>query len=286
VSFGVEGQAGGRNSPVAFNRIFSTAQFWDGRAESLEEQAVGPIANPVEMGHTHDACTACLAAIEGYRLQFERLFADGVTIDNVGRAIACFERVLVTGPAAWDHYSRLASFQKTYADDLEYLDELEEEDPELYAEYQALRQAHEANPISESAVRGGELFFSAETNCSVCHNGVNFTDELYYNLGVGMDVEDPDWGRFDVTGDEADRGAFKTPTLRNVAQTAPYMHDGSQQTLAEVVAWYNQGGHPNPWLDERIVPLGLTDQQQADLVAFMEALTGRLPKVETGRLPK
>jgi cytochrome c peroxidase len=285
VSFGVAGQAGGRNSPVAFNRIFSDAQFWDGRASTLEDQAVGPIANPVEMSNTHDACVECLAAIEGYRVQFERLFADGLSIDNVAKAIASFERVLVTGTAPWDHHERLASFERIYEDDLVDLKELQEEDPELYDEYQELLAASRQHPVSESAIRGGALFFG-KANCSVCHNGVNYTDELYHNIGVGMDADQPDMGRFVETEDDSDRGAYKTPTLRNVEQTAPYMHDGSQATLAEVVDWYEQGGHANEWQSAHIEPLELTAQDKADLVKFMKSLTGRLPKVETGRLPK
>lgn len=285
VSFGVDNQAGGRNSPVSYNRILSDAQFWDGRAATLEEQAVGPIANPVEMSNTHDACVGCLAGIQGYRVQFESIFPDGLTIDNVGRAIASFERAIVTGPAPWDHHERLASFERSYADDLEYLDELEEEDPQLVAEYRKLQAASRANPVSESAIRGGELFFGS-AGCSVCHNGANYTDELYHNLGVGMDSDKPDLGRYEVTKDDADRGAFKTPTLRNVALTAPYMHDGSQKTLAEVVEWYDQGGHPNEWLSDSVEPLGLSDQDKADLVEFMKSLTGKFPQVETGRLPK
>ncbi|WP_425396258.1 cytochrome-c peroxidase [Aeoliella sp.] len=285
VSFGVRNQAGGRNSPVSYNRILSGAQFWDGRAATLEDQAVGPIANPVEMSNTHNACVDCLAQIEGYRVQFERIFRDGVTIDNVGRAIASFERAIVTGPTPWDHHERLAAFERAYADDLEYLDELEEEDPELVAEYRQLQAASRGKPVSESAIRGGELFFGS-AGCSVCHNGANYSDELYHNLGVGMDAEEPDLGRYEVTKDDADRGAFKTPTLRNVALTAPYMHDGSQKTLAEVVEWYDQGGHANEWLSESIEPLGLSKQDKADLVEFMRALTGEFPKVETGRLPE
>ncbi len=283
---GIEKQEGNRNSPVAYNRILSAEQFWDGRAGSLEEQAIGPIANPIEMGNTHEACTECLQGIAGYRLQFERLFEEGITIENVGKALASFERAIVTGASPWDHYERLASFQETYADDLADLALLEEEDPELYAEYRALEQAVEEHRIGEEAIRGGKLFFDDRSNCSACHNGANFTDELYHNIGVGMDADEPDLGRYVVTKDDADRGAFKTPTLRNVAQTAPYMHDGSQQTLAEVIAWYNQGGHANEHLSTEIQPLNLTDQEQADLVAFLKALTGRLPKVESRRLPE
>jgi cytochrome c peroxidase len=102
-----------------------------------------------------------------------------------------------------------------------------------------------------------------------------------------MDVEDPDWGRFEVTGEEKAKGAFKTPTLRNVALSAPYMHDGSQETLEEVVEWYNKGGHPNPWLSDKVKKLNLTEQEVDDVVAFMkEGLSGPFPEVETERLPK
>ncbi|MCG8450951.1 MAG: c-type cytochrome [Pirellulales bacterium] len=284
---GVDGQQGDRNSPVAYNRILSGPQFWDGRAESLEAQAVGPIANPIEMANTHENAVKTVAGIEGYQKQFAAVFEDGVTIDNIGRAIASFERAVVTGPAPWDYYSELASFEKTYADDIEFLDELKEEDEELYNEYMALKQASEAHPISDSAIRGGELFFSDKAGCTACHVGVNFADEKYHNLGVGMMAESPDLGRFNETNDEKDRGAFKTPTVRNVSLTAPYMHDGTQETLLEVVEWYAKGGHANDSLSEKIKKLELSEQDKKDLVAFMaEGLLGGLPKVETGRLPQ
>jgi cytochrome c peroxidase len=116
--------------------------------------------------------------------------------------------------------------------------------------------------------------------------GANLTDEKYHNLGVGMDQAEPDPGRFAVTEKDEDRGAYKTPTIRNVELSAPYMHDGSQKTLAEVVEWYAKGGHPNPQLSDKIKKLELSDQEKQDLVAFMEALTGEFPAVETGRLPE
>ena len=283
---GVDGQMGGRNSPVAYNRLLSGPQFWDGRADSLEEQAVGPIANPIEMGNTHAECVKTLASIEGYRLQFERIFPDGVTIDNVGKAIASFERAIVSGPSPWDHYLPLRDFRRAFEADLEDLQELAEEDPELLEQFQALQSASDAHPISDSAIRGGELFFSDRAGCTACHVGANFTDEKYHNLGVGMAAESPDLGRAAISGDEKDTGAFKTPTVRNVSLTAPYMHDGSQQTLGEVVDWYVKGGHPNPHLSEKVKKLDLSDQEKLDLVAFMEALTGDFPHVETGRLPQ
>ena len=113
----------------------------------------------------------------------------------------------------------------------------------------------------------------------------NLTDEKYHNLGVGMDKPKPDLGRYSETKNDADRGAFKTPTIRNVAQSGPYMHDGSQQTLEEVVAWYNKGGHPNAHLDAKVKPLKLTNQEQADLVEFLKACTGDFSPVNSGRLP-
>ena len=283
---GVGGQLGGRNSPTAYNRILSSIQFWDGRARSLEEQAKGPIANPIEMSNTHDVCVAYLAEVPGYKLQFDRIFPDGVTIDNVAKAIASFERVLVTGPTPWDYYEQLRNFQQAFSDDLEDLDALKEDDPELFEQYTKLKADADSHPLSASAQRGGVLFFGEKAGCTACHVGANFTDELYHNLGVGMDAAEPDLGRYVVTNDEKDRGAFKTPTIRNVAQTAPYMHDGSQKTLAEVVEWYDKGGHPNVNLDPKIKPLKLTAEEKADLVAFMEALTGDLPKVASDRLPK
>lgn len=283
---GIRQQVGGRNSPVAYNRILSREQFWDGRAATLEEQAVGPIENPIEMGNTHDACIACLKGIPGYKKQFEAIFDDGVTIDNVGKALATFERAIVTGPAPYDFYDKLDKFKQVFAEDLEYLDELREEDPQFVAEYEQLVADAEANPMSESAQNGMKLFFK-KAACSACHAGANFTDEQYHNLGVGMTAASPDLGRFEVTKDPAQKGAFKTPTLRNIASSKPYMHDGSQETLLEVMEWYNKGGHPNPWLSDKMKKLDLTDQEVRDVVAFMEeGLTGTFPKIESGRLPK
>ncbi|HVT30195.1 MAG TPA: cytochrome c peroxidase [Lacipirellulaceae bacterium] len=282
---GVGGQLGGRNSPVAYNRILSSKQFWDGRAESLEDQAKGPIANPIEMSNTHDVCVHTVGDIPGYRLEFKKVFPDGVTIDNVAKAIASFERAIVTGPAPWDYYAPLVTFKTTYLSGQNTIDDLKEDEPELYAQYMRLKAASDAHPLSESAKRGGELFFG-KANCTACHAGANFSDEQYHNLGVGMDAPEPDLGRFKITHDDKDKGAFKTPTVRNVALTPPYMHDGSQKTLEEVVEWYDKGGHPNPHLDQKIKPLKLTAREKADLVAFMHALTGELPKVERGRLPE
>lgn len=283
---GVGGQTGNRNSPVAYNRILSKEQFWDGRANSLEAQAVGPIANPIEMTFTHELAVKLVSDNKIYLKQFEKIFGRAPNIDDIGRAIASFERVLVTGDSPYDANEPFIKFKEAIADDLEDLDALKQDEPELYAKYTKLKAAAEANPMSESAVRGRKLFFSAAANCAACHVGANFTDEKYHNLGVGMTAEKPDLGREAITGNQADRGAFKTPTLRNVAISAPYMHDGSQKTLEEVVEWYAKGGHPNPNLSDKIKKFDATAQDKADLVEFMKALTGTLPKVETGRLPE
>jgi cytochrome c peroxidase len=273
---GIKGQEGGRNSPVSFNRILSGPQFWDGRADSLEAQAVGPIANPIEMGFTHEGVVKRLGEMPVYKKQFEAIFGE-LTIDRVGQAIAAFERVLVTAPSPYDYGEQLRPFAAMDPEDIA-------DDEDLAAKYAAAKKAAEAHPMSESAQRGRDLFFG-KANCTACHVGANLADEKYHNLGIGMDKDKPDVGRFAVTKDPKDTGAFKTPTVRNVALTAPYMHDGSVATLEEVVEWYDKGGHPNPNLSDKMKPLNLTAQEKADLVEFMKACTGPTPSVETSRLP-
>jgi len=273
---GMKAQAGNRNSPVSFNRILSGPQFWDGRAESLEAQAVGPVANPIEMGFTHEGVVERLAGTPVYTRQFEAIFGE-LTIDRVGQALASFERVIVTQPSPFDFYEQLLPFTRMDEDDIA-------DDEELAAKYAEAKAAAEAHPMSESAIRGRDLFFG-KANCSACHVGANLADEKYHNLGVGMAVDAPDLGRFAITKDEKDTGAFKTPTVRNVTLSPPYMHDGSLATLEEVVAWYDKGGHPNPSLSDKIKPLNLTEQERADLVEFMKACTSDTPPVETDRLP-
>lgn len=283
---GVGGQTGNRNSPTSFNRILSREQFWDGRAESLEAQAVGPIANPIEMASTHELAVKFVSDNPVYRFEFDQVFSRAPNIDDIGRAIAAFERMMVTGPSAYDAHEGLSRMQQAFGDELEDLEAFKKDEPELHAQYIALTQAAKSKPMSESAKRGQKLFFSATANCAACHVGVNFTDEKYHNLGVGMDAAKPDMGRFEVTRAEKDKGAFKTPTLRNIAQTGPYMHDGSQKTLREVVDWYVKGGHPNPYLSDKVKKFEASEQDRQDLVAFMEALTGDLPIVQRKRLPQ
>lgn len=284
---GVAGQEGNRNSPTSYNRLLSKEQFWDGRADSLEAQAVGPIANPIEMGSSHELAVKFVSSNPVYRAQFEQIFGHSPNIDDLGKAIAAFERVIVTGDSPYDFNERFEKMESLLAaEDLLDMEVLKEEEPDWYDEFVALKKTAEANPMSDSAKRGKKLFFSTEANCAACHVGANFSDEKYHNLGVGMQSEEPDLGRFTVTQNEVDKGAFKTPTLRNVALTPPYMHDGSQKTLKEVVDWYAKGGHPNPYLSDKIKKFEASEQDKLDLVAFMESLTGPFPTVETGRLPQ
>jgi cytochrome c peroxidase len=239
-SEGVGQKLGGRNSPTVINRLFSAEQFWDGRAEDLERQAHGPLTNPVEMAMgSHDEVVARCKATKGYPPLFAKAFGDDkIDLDRIGKAIAAYERTVLAGNSPFDRY-----------------------------------QAGDKDSLSASAVRGMNLF-NGKANCKACHAGFNFTDETYQNIGVGMDEAKPDLGRHDVTKNDADRGKFKTPTLRNVTQTAPYMHDGSEATLLQVVEFYDRGGIKNPNLSQEIKPLGLTAREKQDLVAFLESLTG------------
>ncbi len=241
VATGIRGQKGGRSAPTIINRVFSKEQFWDGRAADLEAQAKGPIAAPIEMGFTHEGVIKRLRGIKGYREQFKKVFGtEDFTIDHVAKAIASFERTVISGNSPFDKF-----------------------------------EAGDRTALSAAAQRGLTLF-RGKAKCVVCHSGSNFTDEKYHNLGVGMDKPKQDVGRFAVTKRKADRGAFKTATLRDAALSAPYFHDGNARTLEEVVDYYNKGGTKNPHLDKLIEPLGLTAREKADLVAFMQALTGEI----------
>jgi cytochrome c peroxidase len=239
VSIGIKGLKGSRNAPSVLNRAFSLAQFWDGRALTLESQVLGPMVNPVEMGNTHMATVKTLKAITGYRALFARVFGtEDITIDLVAKAIATFERTIQSGNAPYDRY-----------------------------------KAGNPNAMTPQQIHGMNVFID-KTKCDKCHEGINFTSNSYANLGIGMDKPKPDLGRYTVTKDPKDWGAFKTPTLREVEHTAPYMHDGSLKTLEEVVDFYDKGGRPNKNLDERIKKLNLTAVEKKDLVEFLKALSG------------
>lgn len=244
-SSGIKGQKGGRSAPTVINRAYSTLQFWDGRASSLEEQAKGPVANPIEMtsepdaAAAHRAIAAKLQGIRGYRQRFERVFGPGpVTMDNAARAIATFERTVLSGNAPYDRYEN-----------------------------------GDESALNADQKRGYSVFFK-KAACDACHIGFNFTDGSYANIGIGMDKPSPDLGRYLVTKRDEERGAFKTPTLREIQHTGPYMHDGRFKTLEEVVDHYDKGGVPNPWLDKRMKKLNLTPQDKKDLVEFLKALSG------------
>ena len=227
---GVEGKKGGRNSPTVINAAFQKFQFWDGRAKSLEEQALGPIQNPIEMNLTLDAVVAKLNAIEGYKTQFQKVFGTDVTSDGIAKSIAAYERTILSGDAPYDKF-----------------------------------KAGDQGALSEAAQRGMKLFFG-KANCVACHSGPNFTDNAFHNIGVPSSDE----GRAAISKSLGDKGAFKTPTVRESAKSGPYMHDGSLKMLEEVVAHYIKGGTPNPQLDEEIFPLKLSPEEAADLVTFLK----------------
>jgi len=269
-SAGGDGRFGPRNTPTTLNAAFLAEQFWDGRAATLEEQAVLPFINPIEMGvPDHPALERLVAGLPDYPPLFRAAFGDEeVSVDRIGKAIASFERTLISLSAPIDRF--LAGDQAA---------------------------------IGEAAKRGWELF-NGKARCNTCHGHVGafplFTDELYHNIGVG--TKDVDFealakrareaavspeafeklafeeaasalGRFVVTREQKDIGAFKTSPLRNVALTAPYMHDGSEATLLAVVELYDRGGEPNPYLDGGMRPLGLTEAEKADLVELMKTFT-------------
>lgn len=249
-SVGVGGALGGRNSPTVLNTGYNPIQFWDGRAATLEEQALGPIENPVEMAMTLPAVVSRLKAIPGYVSQFRNVFGADPSAAAIGKAIASFERVVVSTDSPFDRYVRTGQ------------------------------------GLSSQARSGLMLFKSCRTGCANCHSGPNFTDNQFHNLGVGYQGGSfADIGRAAITGRPEDTGAFKTPTLRSVALTGPYLHDGSARTLREVVHFYNLGGAPNPYLDSRVRPLGLTATQEACLVAFLESLTGAPLNITPPTLP-
>jgi cytochrome c peroxidase len=239
VSTGIRGQTGARNSPTVINRLYGRSQFWDGRAHSLEEQAKGPLINPVEMGmKDHDTLVAKLKGIKGYAKWFKKAFGRDLNIDDLTKAIATFERTVVSDDSNYDRYL-----------------------------------SGDQSALNASELRGLAVF-QGSGRCIICHGGDNFTDEAFYNLGVGMDKPNPDLGRYSQTKVEQDKGAFKTPTLRDIASTGPYMHDGSEKTLEDVVEFYNRGGTPNSNLDMAIKGLALDQKEKEDLVAFMKSLSG------------
>ncbi len=232
---GVDGRKGTRNVPTLVNVVYNRIHFWDGRAASLEEQALAPIQNPKEMDMPLDKLVAKLRGIDEYRKQFENVFGTEVSSERIAKAIAAYERTIVSHETPLDRYL-----------------------------------TGDKNALSPAALRGMKLFFG-DARCSVCHQGPNLTDGAFHNVGA-IDPKLPDAGRRAVTNREEDEGAFKTPTLRGVAHTAPYMHNGRFNTLEEVVRHYNFGGvtdEENPHRDTRLAVLYLSEEQTADLVKFL-----------------
>jgi cytochrome c peroxidase len=275
VSIGIHGRAGQRNAPTILNALYNKTQFWDGRAKTLEEQASFPIINSFEMGQpTLDAAVTKLGGIEEYKQAFQKVFGRPLNGPDLLRAIAAYERTLISFNSPFDHFI-----------------------------------AGDQNAINESAKRGWELF-NTKARCNKCHaltetqrDVTNFTDFDFHNIGIGIlrhdvvplarkaeqeiasgHLEAVDraaiqtdmsvLGRFLITRKEVDIAAFKTPIFRNILLTGPYFHDGSQETLWDVMDHYNKGdGLKDPWLDEDIQPLALTEAEIDDLVAFLVSLT-------------
>ncbi len=288
VSEGIGQLKGARNAPSVINAAFAKTQFWDGRAADLEAQSIQPMLNPLEMGmNDEQAVLAVILKDSSYPQQFAEVFdiePANIDIEHVAKALASYERTLISGNSPFDRY---------------------------YFE-------NDQQAISQSAKRGLSVFFNSAA-CASCHTLDSgfalFTDDEFHNIGVGYHRiavvleklayqqktelslaniqalsgdNAPELGRFLVSQRLLDLGAFKTPTLRNIEKTPPYMHDGSLQTLEEVVDYYNTGGAmdgirpENRFIDPRIRPLHLTDQQKSDLVAFMRSLTSpQYDKVDT-----
>lgn len=245
-SRGIKGTALKRNSPTVLNAAYNTAQFWDGRAATLDEQCKGPLLSPDEMNMaSEEQIVERLNAIPGYRKDFQEVFGGTPSLNFVVKAISAFERTLVTPDSRFDRYA-----------------------------------SGDKKALTDQEKRGLVLFFG-KAACSECHKGANFTDNQYHNLGFGQAPGSPnDLGRFEITHNPEDRGAFKTPTLRNVALTRPYMHDGSSRTLEDVIDLYDRGGGDDPNKSKLVYKLELSPQEKTDLVAFLKSLTGTVPQVQ------
>jgi cytochrome c peroxidase len=242
----------GRHSPSVLNAAFNEPQFWDGRASGLEAQAVGPIMAAGEMNMpSEEEVIRRVDGIKEYRQRFQDVFGASPSLPLIGKAIASYERTVVSTNSRFDQYMK--------------------------GDKQALTNDEKA----------GLALYIGKANCSACHTGANFTDNKFHNLGLhdGKPGE-PDAGRFAVTKKEEDRGAFKTPTLRGVEVSGPYMHDGSLATLEDVVAYYSRGGGQDANKSKLVLELGLTDQEQKQLVAFLKTLTGQMPDGTAPRLPE
>jgi cytochrome c peroxidase len=236
-SKGIKSQLGGRRAPPVSNAAYAPLQFWDGRALSLEEQAKGPIVNPVEMGNTHQVMINTLGGIQGYEDEFKAVFGiTPITLDQVVQAIAAYERTVVTTDSPFDRFAR-----------------------------------GDQSALTRQEKRGLEIF-NGKGHCTACHWGGYFSDGRFHNLGVApAPGAKPDEGRYAVTKNPKDMGAFKTPTVRDAAKRPPYMHNGTEKDLQAVVELYDRGGGPDlSNLDPLMVPLGLSKKEIAAVEAFMK----------------
>lgn len=257
VALGIGNAKGTRNSPTLINSAYQPIFFWDGRASSLEEQSKAPLANPKEMTtfvDPHEAHQESIHHIQktpGYKPLFMKAFGnDKMTLEQISQAIATFERTILSGNSPYDRYI-----------------------------------AGNTSAMTEEQILGWKIF--KNSGCTSCHKGFNFTDYRFVNIGVGMDVPNPDLGRYAITHQDKDWGAFKTPTLRDIAKTAPYMHDGSLKTLEEVIDYYDRGGNKNKNLDPLMEPLNLSPEEKQALVSFLKALNGENePIQEPTEFPK
>ena len=248
VALGVGGKQLTRNTPTLLNVGVYTSYFWDGRVASLEEQALVPIQSPDEMNQNVDELEKELNAVTGYRAQFQAVFGALATKASIAKALAAFQRSLVSRNSPFDRFL-----------------------------------AGNGRALSEEARRGWELF-KGDAGCIRCHNGQNFSDSKFYRLGIGFG----DKGRSQITGQKGDLFVFRTPGLRNVARTPPYMHDGSFETLSDVVEYYYRGvpRHMPEGSRLDIEPLlGQSYSEISDIVAFLESLSGEPVRIAPPKLP-
>jgi cytochrome c peroxidase len=240
----------GRAPPTILNTAFNPIQMWDGRKSTLEDQALGPIGADVEMNQPLPELVAKLSKIEGYRAMFKKAYpSEQISEATIAKAIASFERTVISTESAFDRW-----------------------------------RMGDSRAISASARRGFETF-TGKANCETCHSGFNFTDNGFHNIGVRNEGPE-DVGRFGQRPVASLKGAFKTPTLRDIALTAPYMRNGAYRTLEEVVEHYDRGGDVKDNLSPEIKPLHLTVQEKADLVEFMKSLTGKPMQLAMPQLPQ
>ena len=227
-----------RHSPTLWNIGYHKEFYWDGRSPSLEKQAMAAwTGGNMGVGDKQAEVVGRINALQGYKSQFQRVFQSDATAENIMKAISAFERTIISGDTAWDRW-----------------------------------RAGDQTAISESAFRGWNIFQTIK--CTNCHDGVLFSDQQYHNVGIGMDQPTPDGGRANFTKKPEDTGAFKTPTLRDVARSAPYFHDGSAKTLEEAVDIMLAGGKPNQYLDKtNLQPQRVLPEQREDLLNFLRSLS-------------